>query len=145
VPAQFKLEQSGNDNLRSLSIFDLSNDYSLNDSVRKASQTPIHEGSQNNQMRKLIFAINIALDGCCDHTKLMADEETREYIMHLMRDVDLQVFGRKTYELMVFTLPFGVVIEKAACPNHLIFVSCADAWLTKPVNKRNRPTISPEV
>ena len=52
-------------------------------------------------MRNVIFAINISLDGCCDHTKLMADEETHEYIMHLMRDVDLQVFGRKTYELMV--------------------------------------------
>ena len=52
-------------------------------------------------MRKLIYAINISLDGCCDHTKLMPDEETHDYFMDLMRDVDLQVFGRKTYELMV--------------------------------------------
>ena len=52
-------------------------------------------------MRNLIFAINITLDGCCDHTKQHADEETLEYFTHLTREVDLQVFGRKTYELMV--------------------------------------------
>ena len=52
-------------------------------------------------MRKLIFAINTTLDGCCDHTKQMADEETHDYFTHLMRDVDLLVFGRKTYQLMV--------------------------------------------
>jgi dihydrofolate reductase len=53
-------------------------------------------------MRKLIYAINITLDGCCDHTKGIADEETtHEYFTPLMRDVDLFVFGRKTYQLMV--------------------------------------------
>jgi dihydrofolate reductase len=52
-------------------------------------------------MRNVIFAINITLDGCCDHTKQIADEETHEYFTHLMRDVDLLVFGRKTYQLMV--------------------------------------------
>jgi dihydrofolate reductase len=52
-------------------------------------------------MRKLIFAINITLDGCVDHTPTIADDELLEYCTHLMRDVDLQVFGRKTYQLMV--------------------------------------------
>jgi dihydrofolate reductase len=52
-------------------------------------------------MRNVIFAINISIDGCCDHTKLMADEELLDYYTHLLRDVDLQVFGRKTYQLMV--------------------------------------------
>jgi dihydrofolate reductase len=52
-------------------------------------------------MRNLIFAINITIDGCCDHTKVRADEETFEYFLELMREVDLQVFGRKTYQLMV--------------------------------------------
>jgi dihydrofolate reductase len=61
-------------------------------------------------MRKLIFAINITLDGCCDHTKQVADEETHEYFTHLMRDVDLQIFGRKTYELMV---PFWPEVAKS--------------------------------
>ncbi len=52
-------------------------------------------------MRNLVFAINITLDGCCDHTKVMADAELLEYHTHLVRDVDLLVFGRKTYQLMV--------------------------------------------
>src|SRR6202162_4975309 len=52
-------------------------------------------------MRKLIFAINTTLDGCVDHTKQFVDEEKLEYVTHLMREVDLQVFGRKTYQLMV--------------------------------------------
>ena len=52
-------------------------------------------------MRNVIFAINITLDGCCDHTKQVADEETHEYFTQLLREVDLLVFGRKTYQLMV--------------------------------------------
>ena len=52
-------------------------------------------------MRNVIFAINLTADGCCDHTKTMADDELLEYYTHLLRDVDLLVFGRKTYQLMV--------------------------------------------
>jgi dihydrofolate reductase len=56
---------------------------------------------QDTQMRKLIFAINITLDGCCDHTKQSVDEEKLEYFTHLTREAGVQVFGRKTYQLMV--------------------------------------------
>jgi len=52
-------------------------------------------------MRNVIYAINITLDGCCEHTKVTGDEEIHEYFTHLMRDVDLLAFGRKTYQLMV--------------------------------------------
>lgn len=52
-------------------------------------------------MRNLIFAINVTLDGCCDHTKQFVDEEMLEYFTHLTREADLQVFGRKTWQLMV--------------------------------------------
>jgi len=52
-------------------------------------------------MRKLIYAINVTLDGCVDHTKQRPDEETFEYFIQLLLEVDLQVFGRKTYQLMV--------------------------------------------
>ena len=52
-------------------------------------------------MRNLIFAINLTLDGCCDHTRQFVDEEKLEFFTHLTRQVDLQVFGRKTYQLMV--------------------------------------------
>ena len=60
-------------------------------------------------MRKLIFALNLTLDGCCDHTKLSADDEMFEYYAQLTRAVDLLVYGRKTYELMV---PFWPDVAK---------------------------------
>jgi dihydrofolate reductase len=64
---------------------------------------------QDNQMRNVIFAINTTLDGCCDHAKQLADEETHEYFTRLMQEVDLLVFGRKTYQLMV---PFWPEVAK---------------------------------
>ncbi len=52
-------------------------------------------------MRKLIYQINITADGCCDHTKMVPSEEEYGYHLHSMQSVDVLVFGRKTYELMV--------------------------------------------
>ena len=52
-------------------------------------------------MRNVIFAINITLDGCCDHANGIADEEIHEHYTLLLRDTDLLVYGRKTYQLMV--------------------------------------------
>jgi len=60
-------------------------------------------------MRNVIFAINITLDGCVDHTKQVADDETHEYFTDLLREVDLLVFGRITYQLMV---PFWPDVAK---------------------------------
>jgi dihydrofolate reductase len=77
--------------------------------IKLSISTGIYEGGQDNQMRNLIFAINITLDGCCDHTKQIADEETHEYYTQLLRDVGLLVFGRKTYQLMV---PFWPEVAK---------------------------------
>jgi dihydrofolate reductase len=61
-------------------------------------------------MRKLIFAINTTLDGCVDHTKQVADDETHEYFTDLLREVNLAVFGRITYQLMV---PFWPEVAKS--------------------------------
>ncbi len=61
-------------------------------------------------MRRLIYAINITLDGCVDHTKQLADDETHEYFTQLLREVDLLAFGRKTYQLMV---PFWPEVAKS--------------------------------
>ena len=54
-------------------------------------------------MRNVIYAINLTLDGCCDHTKFAPppDDEVLEHYTHLLRDFDLLVYGRKTYQLMV--------------------------------------------
>lgn len=52
-------------------------------------------------MRKLIFGINLTLDGCCDHTKLAGTDEVHDYFAQLLNDADVLVYGRKTYQLMV--------------------------------------------
>jgi dihydrofolate reductase len=53
-------------------------------------------------MRNVIYAINITLDGCCDHTKFKPDEDLHEHYTHQLRDdAGLLVYGRKTYQLMV--------------------------------------------
>ena len=55
-------------------------------------------------MRNLVYTINLSVDGCCDHMTLGPEgitDEVAEYHTNLMRDVDLTIFGRKTYEIMV--------------------------------------------
>ncbi len=52
-------------------------------------------------MRNLIYGINLTIDGCFDHTNGIVDDELIEYFTHLVRDADLLVYGRKTYQLMV--------------------------------------------
>ena len=60
-------------------------------------------------MRNIIFAINTTLDGCVDHTKGVADEELHDFWTQLVRDADVLVYGRKTYQLMV---PFWPEVAK---------------------------------
>ena len=52
-------------------------------------------------MRKLVYAINMTLDGCVDHTKFGPEEDTFEYFTHLTRNAGTFLYGRKTYQLMV--------------------------------------------
>ncbi|GAA4313517.1 dihydrofolate reductase family protein [Mucilaginibacter gynuensis] len=52
-------------------------------------------------MRKLVYGINISLDGCCDHTRFGGGVDVHDYFRELLEDTDLIIYGRKTYELMV--------------------------------------------
>ncbi len=52
-------------------------------------------------MRKLIYAINTSIDGCCDHTKMIPSEDVFDFFIQLIRGADLLVYGRITYELMI--------------------------------------------
>ena len=52
-------------------------------------------------MRKLVFVINLTVDGCCDHTKGVPDAELHEYHRRLLIDSDTLLYGRKTFQLMV--------------------------------------------
>ena len=51
-------------------------------------------------MRKLIAAINMTLDGFCDHTAMIADEEIHQHYNELLSNADTLIFGRITYQLM---------------------------------------------
>ncbi|TDE15210.1 dihydrofolate reductase family protein [Dyadobacter psychrotolerans] len=51
-------------------------------------------------MRTVTFAMNISLDGYCDHTVFNPGESIHDYFTQTMDDVDLLFFGRVMYELM---------------------------------------------
>jgi len=51
-------------------------------------------------MRKLIAAINMTLDGFCDHTAGIADDELLEHYNQLLSTADTILWGRITYQLM---------------------------------------------
>jgi dihydrofolate reductase len=51
-------------------------------------------------MRKLIAAINMSLDGFCDHTALMADDEIHQHYTELLSSAGTLIYGRITYQLM---------------------------------------------
>jgi dihydrofolate reductase len=53
-------------------------------------------------MRKLIAAINTTLDGVCDHTAGLPDEEIHQHYTELLGTADAILYGRKTYQLMEF-------------------------------------------
>jgi len=70
-------------------------------------------------MRKVIYAINLSLDGCCDHAKLIAPaDDLFEYEMQFLRDADLFVYGRKTYQLMVPYWPDVATDPSASKADH---------------------------
>jgi len=52
-------------------------------------------------MRKLIYVINLSIDGCLDHTIGVPDEELFDFYINLVRNAGMFVYGRTTYELMV--------------------------------------------
>jgi dihydrofolate reductase len=51
-------------------------------------------------MRPLRYAINVTLDGCCDHRVGIPDEELHRYWAATLARADVLLFGRVTYEMM---------------------------------------------
>ena len=60
-------------------------------------------------MRKVIAAINVTLDGFCDHTAIVPDEEIHQHYADLLDNGDVILYGRTTYQLMQF---WQTLIEK---------------------------------
>jgi dihydrofolate reductase len=53
-------------------------------------------------MRKVIAAFNMTLDGVCDHTAGIADEQLHQHYSELVNNAGVILYGRTTYELMQF-------------------------------------------
>jgi len=53
-------------------------------------------------MRKIIAALNMTLDGFCDHTHGIADDELHKHYSELLRNAGVILYGRITYQLMEF-------------------------------------------
>ncbi|HEX7844250.1 MAG TPA: dihydrofolate reductase family protein [Chitinophagaceae bacterium] len=53
-------------------------------------------------MKKVIAAINMTVDGFCDHTSGIADEEIHQHYADLLKNAGTALYGRITYQLMEF-------------------------------------------
>lgn len=51
-------------------------------------------------MSKIVASINITLDGFCDHTAGIADEEIHQHFTDLLNNSQAVLYGRVTYQLM---------------------------------------------
>jgi dihydrofolate reductase len=60
-------------------------------------------------MRKLIAAINMTLDGFCDHTAGIADDELHQHYNELLSQSGAIIYGRITYQLMESYWPAVVI------------------------------------
>ena len=68
-------------------------------------------------MRKLIAAINMSLDGFCDHTAMIPDDEILQHYNDLLRNADTLLYGRITYQLMESYWPTVVKKPTGNKPN----------------------------
>ncbi len=57
-------------------------------------------------MRNIIATFNMTLDGICDHTAGIPDEEIHQHYADLLRQGDAILYGRTTYQLMEFWRTF---------------------------------------
>lgn len=53
-------------------------------------------------MRKVIAALNMTLDGYCDHTAIIPDDEIHQHYADLLSGAGTLLYGRITYQLMEF-------------------------------------------
>ena len=65
-------------------------------------------------MGLLTFALNVTLDGCCDHREMVADDEMHRYWTRVMDAAGAMLFERQTYALMEDAWPQVARDPKAA-------------------------------
>ena len=69
-----------------------STNHSVSNTRRINGRRPILSG--------VIFAINVTLDGCCNHAEVIADDELHRFYTDLLGQSGGVLFGRVTYQLL---------------------------------------------
>lgn len=58
-------------------------------------------------MRKIVAGINMTIDGVCDHTAIIPDEEIHQHYADLLSNAGIILYGRITYQLMEYWRTFA--------------------------------------
>jgi dihydrofolate reductase len=66
-----------------------------------------------NSAGRLTFALNLTLDGCCDHREMIADDDLHDHFTQLIAAAGAMLYGRTTYELMEAHWPSVAHDERA--------------------------------
>jgi dihydrofolate reductase len=74
--------------------------YAAGNSIKRCLNFSFN-ATQGDLMRRVVFAINITTDGYCSHTDGIPDDAVVEYFTRVLRNANLLLFGRKTYQLMM--------------------------------------------
>ena len=71
-------------------------------------------------MRKVLVAINVTVDGYCDHTAVIADEELHNYFNKIFDNAEIDIMGRVTYQIM---FPYWHIVarDKVGSPAEINF------------------------
>jgi dihydrofolate reductase len=71
-------------------------------------------------MGKLTWSINVTLDGCCDHTHVIADAELHAYTSDVLDAADGLMLGRVSYELLESYWPRAARGEIAGLDENIV-------------------------
>lgn len=77
-------------------------------------------------MRQVVFAINITIDGYCGHESGIPSDETNEFFTGLLRDSDVEILGRNTYQLM-YPYWHEVAVDQSGSKSENEFASAFDS------------------
>ncbi len=76
-------------------------------------------------MRKVLVAINLTLDGFCDHTAVNPSEEVQDFFNKIFDNVEISIMGRITYQLMDPYWP-TIARNKVGSPSEIRFAERFD-------------------
>src|SRR5262245_39414600 len=89
-------------------------------------------------MGLLTFALNVTLDGCCDHREGVANDEMLRYWTRVMDAAGAMLFGRRTYELIEEAWP-QVARDRKATPSNRDWAKKLEAKPKYVVSRWTRP------